>query len=224
MSHTHSFHEGSRSRLTRRDLGRFSGDTLFDRVGRVVCEAECLPRKELYESWEVAKRARRRLRGGVVYDLAAGHGLLAHMLLILDDSSPRAYAVDSREPASASTLRAALSEAWPRLLGRVEHVTADLRDVRASAGDVVVSAHACGELTDATLDVALAARAGVAVLPCCHAERTGDTGGLLGWMDLSLAMDATRAGRLRAAGYHVLAQSIPESITPKNRLLLGWPA
>ena len=37
-----------------------------------------------------------------------------------------------------------------------------------------------------------------------------------------MAMDVTRAGRLRAAGYHVLAQTIPETITPKNRLLLGW--
>ena len=151
-----AFHEGSRSRLTRRDLGRFAGETLFDRVGRVVCEAECLPRKELYESWEVAKRARRRLRGGVVYDLAAGHGLLAHLLLILDDSSPRAFAVDLRQPASAPTLHAALCDAWPRLRGRVEFVQTELQAVRAQVGDVVVSAHACGALTDATLDVALA--------------------------------------------------------------------
>jgi hypothetical protein len=218
----HTFSDGSRSRLTHRDLGRFPGETLFDRVGRVVCEAECLPRKELYESWEVAKRARRRMRGGVVYDLAAGHGLLAHLLLLLDDSSPHAVAVDKRTPPSADTLHAALVAAWPRLAGRVERRVMDLRSVQAAEGDLVVSAHACGSLTDATLDVALASRAGVAVLPCCHADRTGDTGGLLGWMDGALAMDVTRAGRLRAAGYHVLAQTIPETITPKNRLLLGW--
>jgi len=218
----HSFSDGSRSRLTHRDLGRFTGETLFDRVARVVCEAECLPRKELYESWEVAKRARRRMRGGVVYDLAAGHGLLAHLLLLLDDSSPHAVAVDKRTPDSAGPLHAALVAAWPRLEGRIERRVMDLRSVQAAEGDLVVSAHACGALTDATLDVALASRAGVAVLPCCHVDRTGDTGGLLGWMDGALAMDVTRAGRLRAAGYHVLAQTIPETITPKNRLLLGW--
>ena len=218
----HSFSDGSRSRLTHRDVGRFPGETLFDRVGRVVCEAECLPRKELYESWEVAKRARRRMRGGVVYDLAAGHGLLAHLLLLLDDSSPHAVAVDKRTPPSSDTLHAALVAAWPRLEGRIERRVMDLRSVQAAEGDLVVSAHACGGLTDATLDVALASRAGVAVLPCCHVDRTGDTGGLLGWMDGALAMDVTRAGRLRAAGYHVLAQTIPETITPKNRLLLGW--
>ena len=50
----------SRSRLTKRDLPRFAGTTLFDGVARVLCDAECLPRKELFESWEVAKRARSR--------------------------------------------------------------------------------------------------------------------------------------------------------------------
>ena len=219
---THTFSDGSRSRLTHRDLGRFPGDTLFDRVGRVVCEAECLPRKELYESWEVAKRARRRMRGGVVYDLAAGHGLLAHLMLLLDDSSPHAVAVDKRTTDSAEPLHRALVAAWPRLEGRIERRVMDMRSVQAGEGDLVVSAHACGSLTDATLDVALASRARVAVLPCCHADRTGDTGGLAGWMDNALAMDVTRAGRLRAAGYQVLAQTIPETITPKNRLLLGW--
>ena len=68
------FDLSSRSRLTRRDLPRFTGETLFDRVARVVCEAECLPRKELYEAWEVARRVRRRMRGGRVVDLACGHG------------------------------------------------------------------------------------------------------------------------------------------------------
>ena len=54
------FDPGSRSRLTPRDLPRFEGATLFDRVARAVCRASCLPRKELYESWEVARRVRRR--------------------------------------------------------------------------------------------------------------------------------------------------------------------
>ena len=48
------FSHGSKARLTRHDLGRFSAGTLFDRIGRAVCLAECLPRKELYEAWEVA--------------------------------------------------------------------------------------------------------------------------------------------------------------------------
>ena len=48
---------GSRVRLTAHELFRFQGSTLFDHIARVVCTAACLPRKELYESWEVARRA-----------------------------------------------------------------------------------------------------------------------------------------------------------------------
>src|SRR5258705_13842852 len=77
------FSPSSKGRLTDRDLERFPGDSLFDRLGRAVCHAGCLPRKELYEAWEVARRVRRVFRGGRIVDLAAGHGLLAHVLLIL---------------------------------------------------------------------------------------------------------------------------------------------
>jgi hypothetical protein len=96
------FSHASKGRLTTRDLGRFPGSTLFDRVARAVCEAGCLPRKELYEAWEVARRARRGFRGGRVIDLGAGHGLLAHLMLLLDDSSPVALAADKKKPAPAA--------------------------------------------------------------------------------------------------------------------------
>jgi hypothetical protein len=64
-----SFSHSSRARLTDRDLDRFPGNTLFDRLARAVCHAGCLPRKELYESWEVARRSRWLFRGSRVVDL-----------------------------------------------------------------------------------------------------------------------------------------------------------
>jgi hypothetical protein len=109
------FSPASRARLTAHDLGRFPSGTLFDRVWRAVCEAGCLPRKELFEAWEVARRARRWFRGGRVIDLGAGHGLLAQIMLILDDSSPRALAIDAALPDSASRVHDALVKVWPRL-------------------------------------------------------------------------------------------------------------
>jgi len=218
-----AFSPASKNRLTRHDLGRFSGRTLFDRIARAVCEAECLPRKELYEAWETARRARRVFRGGRIVDLAGGHGLAGQILLILDDSSPSALVVDREIPASAATLHEALVGTWPRLSGRVEFAAAQLGDVPLRDDDVVVSVHACGSLTDVVLDRAIAARARVAVLPCCHDARASDTGGLEGWMDAALAIDATRAATLAGAGYRVRTQTIPDAITPKNRLLLGEP-
>jgi len=214
----------SRNRLTERLLPRFPAETLFDRLARSVCRAGCLPRKELYEAWEVARRIRRRFRGGRVVDLACGHGLLAQVLLLLDDSSSHGLAVDRRLPEQTARLAACLKEDWPRLAGRVEFVERDLAEVELQRSDLVVSVHACGGLTDLVLERAVNAGARVAVLPCCHDLDEGDDGGLQGWLDGPLAQDVLRATRLRASGYRVLTQLIPGDITPKNRLLLGEPA
>lgn len=217
------FSPGSKGRLTTYDLARFPADTLFDRLGRAVCQAGCLPRKELYEAWEVARRTRRLFRGGRIVDVGGGHGLLAQVMLLLDDSSPRALVVDPSLPPSTAPVHEALCAAWPRLAGRVDFLRRPLSEVALATGDVVVSSHACGALTDAVLDAAVAANAAVAVLPCCHDAETCDAGPLIGWMDLALAVDTRRAGRLEHRGYRVWTQAIPAAITPKNRLLLGAP-
>src|SRR5881396_1693949 len=128
-----AFSPSSKARLTSHDFDRFSGKTLFDRIGRAVCAAGCLPRKELYESWEMARRTRRLFRGGRVVDLAGGHGLLAQVLLLLDDTSPDAVVVDESIPASAVTLHAALVQQWPRLLDRVRFHTGDIDSVTLTA-------------------------------------------------------------------------------------------
>ena len=221
MASSRAFSPASRGRLTNRDLDRFPGTTLFHRVARAVCHAGCLPRKELYEAWETARRVRRLFRGGRIVDFGAGHGLLAQILLLLDDSSPDALAVDKVVPKSAATLHAALAEAWPRLAGRVTFVSSALEDVVVRPGDLVVSCHACGSLTDLVLDRAAAVRARVAVLPCCHDLAACDSGDLAGWVDGPVAIDIMRAVRLRQRGYRVWTQSIPADITPKNRLLIG---
>ncbi|WP_053552237.1 methyltransferase [Desulfuromonas soudanensis] len=213
----------SRNRLNERHLPLFASETLFDRIARAVCRAGCLPRKELFEAWETARRVRRRFRGGRVVDMACGHGLLAQILLLLDDTSSAALAVDRRIPKSAATLAAALQADWPRLSGRVTFLEQDIGEIPLTPHDLVVSAHACGGLTDLILARAVATGARVAVLPCCHDLESADTGGLLGWMDGPLAVDATRAARLRARGYRVVTQTIPAEITPKNRLLLAEP-
>lgn len=218
------FSPSSKARLTDRDLGRFPGTTLFDRAARAACHAGCLPRKELYEAWEVARRVRRLFRGGRIVDLGGGHGMLAHLLLLLDDSSPRALVVDAALPPSSAKLHEALAAAWPRLAGRVALVTNRMEHFELHAGDLVVSSHACGHLTDVVLERASAVRARVAVLPCCHHLAAGEQGGLTGWVDGATAIDIVRAIRLAQRGYRIWTQTIPEEITPKNRLLMGEPA
>jgi hypothetical protein len=217
------FAPGARGRLTEHDLGRFPGSTLFDRLARAVCTVERLPRKELYEAWEVARRVRRVYRGGRVVDVGGGHGLLAHVMLLLDDSSEEAVVVDPVRPSSSVPLHAALAAAWPRLGNRISFLEGPLDQMALSSSDIVVSSHACGALTDRILEAAVAVRARVAVLPCCHDLDTCDAGPLRGWLDAAMAIDAMRALRLQERGYDVRTQAIPNAITPKNRLLLGAP-
>ena len=218
-----AFSSSSRARLTSYDLGRFPGESLFDRLGRAVCRAGCLPRKELFEAWEMARRTRRVFRGGRIVDLGGGHGMLAHSLLLLDDTSPSAVVVDPAVPPSAAKLHQAIVDGWPRLRGRVEFIAAAAHTVDLAAGDLVVSSHACGPLTDVVIECASSAGARVAVLPCCHDVDTCDAGGLDGWVDAAMAIDIMRATRLKAKGYRVWTLAIPRAITPKNRLLLGTP-
>jgi hypothetical protein len=209
--------------LTTHDLGRFPDDTLFHRIARVVCRAECLPRKELFEAWEVARRVRRRFRGGRVVDLCAGHGLLGHVMLLLDDTSPRALLVDRVFPLSASALADAMVSEWPRLTDRVLRHEGPLDTAVLGEDDVVASVHACGALTDRVIELAAAAGARLAVLPCCHDLDTAETSGLTGWMAGPLAVDVTRAMTLRERGWTVWTHTVPQNITPHNRLLMASP-
>ena len=171
----------------------------------------------------MARRVRRLFRGGRIVDLGGGHGLLAQALLLLDDSSPTALVVDKALPPSTGRVREALVQVWPRLSGRIAFIASPLEHVEILGTDVVVSSHACGRLTDLVLERAVAARARVAVLPCCHNLAVCDDGELAGWIDTALAIDITRAMRLKQHGYRVWTQAIPADITPKNRLLLGAP-
>ena len=213
--------KSSKSRLTAKQLSEYPGTTLFDQIARAVCRAGTLPTKELYEAWEVARRVRRRFRGGRVVDMASGHGLLAHIMLLLDDSSPEALAVDPTIPPNAGKLSQAILSTWPRLAGRIHYIASPLEEVGLFPDDLIVSSHACGTLTDRIIDQSIQAGARLAVLPCCHDLARSDTGGLEGWIDGPLAVDVTRAAHLRKTGYTVYTQHIPGEITPKNRLLMG---
>lgn len=108
---------------------------------------------------------------------------------------------------------------WPSLAERHTVMAADLERAPLQPGDLALGIHACGELTDAIIARAMAARANVALLPCCQDVAPAQF--LTGWLAGPLAIDTLRAVRLQSAGYSVTTHTIETEITPQNRLLLA---
>ena len=213
---------GSRNKLTPSHARFYAGDAIVDIAGRALCAVHCLPRKELHEAYEMAMRVSARSDGGGrVIDLCCGFGLLAQLLLVVDERFTRAVAVDRWLPKNHAIVHEALVGAFPAIAGRVAFVQAPLDDAVIDAGDVVVSAHACGSLTDDVFARAVDAGARAAVLPCCHRTRVRDD--LRGHADPAAVIDDERVQRLRALGYDVDVDAIPAEVSPKNRLLLARP-
>ena len=131
---------GSKSKLRPRDIPSFAHaqPPLFKEVACAVCTASVLPRKELYEAWAVATRVDAAFTGYTrVADLAAGHGLLAWLLLLLAwerGAARTAVCVDVRMPASHDALSAALVARWPRLDGALHYVEGGIDQVVPGLG------------------------------------------------------------------------------------------
>ncbi len=214
---------GSRNKLTPGHARLYPGDGVLDRLGRAICTVECLPRKELHEAWEMAQVVRTAFgygpRSGRVVDLCSGYGLLAQVLLVVDETLASAVAVDARLPPNHQKVHRAVLSEFPALGGRIEFLQARLETVALRPDDLVVSSHACASLTDRVLERASDVGARVAVLPCCHWFRYRVD--LVDHEDPALAIDLERVDRLRAVGYSISTLSIPEDVTPKNRLLIG---
>ena len=187
-----TFRMASRSRLTPMDARRFPGDDAFSTIARAVCDADALPRKELFETWHAAiaitdalgpasldadadattttTTTTKRRRHRRVMDLAGGHGFLAVCMLILNPRLSSAVVVDRRKPDSHERLVSSLANAFPasRLHARLRYVEASIADATPTPCTTLVSVHACGDLSDLVLKLAAEARSPVAVVPCCH--------------------------------------------------------
>ena len=173
-----TFSRASHGRLTAHDLGRFPGESLFDRIARAVCAASACRARSCTKPgrWRGASGA---CAAAAAWSISgAGTGC-----------SPTSCccSTTARLKRSSSTRRCHLHTAaapGARRFGRGSPgacpslVSTD--EVAAGASDLIVSCHGCGRLTDAALDLAIAARARVAVLPCCHDHVDCETGGWLG--------------------------------------------
>mmetsp|Transcript_45835 Transcript_45835/g.76426 ORF Transcript_45835/g.76426 Transcript_45835/m.76426 type:complete len:351 (+) Transcript_45835:2-1054(+) len=252
-----SFHRwSSRKKLIMEHYDLYQGKQLLDELARTICVAGCIPRKELFEAIEVGVRIHEhfsdhtgRLEYPFIVDACSGHGLLAWVLLLLSYPTPEsnntalqaAFCVDRTKPPSARILEDVLLAKWPHLAPRMRFVEGDLQNIRPNRGTLLVSVHACGDLSDALIRFAADSQSALALIPCCHETRlfqqnliclekklpkVGRLAETSLYEDLSTPelvgiMDSRRVEKLRVSGFHVKEEHISSDITPKNLLILA---
>ncbi len=190
-----------------------------------LAERRAINIKEVLESFETFSRIRRRLRAPVVADLCCGHGLTGLIFAAVERSVEQVVLLDYKKPPKADLVVEAVVEAAPWAAKKIRWVENRIEDAdqHIDAGASIVAVHACGVRTDRAIDAAVAIEAGaVALLPCCY-KHTGRSApkGLRDAFGAELTTDIERTYRLEAAGWKVAWATIPEAITPMNRLLIG---
>jgi len=231
----------SKRKLKPKDAERFAKaePAFFSELAAVVCRTGILPEKELHECWQMAQIVHRLFPKILhVADIAAGHGLLGWILVLLArlDVNPiprTAVAVDIIRPKSADVLAKAFKQNWPDFAEAVHYVEGSIDAVRAGDGPrtLLVAVHACGSLSDRVLIAAIASGSPVAIMPCCHSLRNQvQTLSVLETLSGRSvesgaghpeSIDQFRKDVLSSLGYAVSEESIQPEITAFHRIIIG---
>mmetsp|Transcript_23669 Transcript_23669/g.58021 ORF Transcript_23669/g.58021 Transcript_23669/m.58021 type:complete len:450 (+) Transcript_23669:211-1560(+) len=200
---------------------------LFIRFARVICNADCVVRKELFETWAMALHVHDHFPNVLRFaDMASGHGLLSWALLLLNENRT-AICVDVRMPKSAEKLRDAFCAEWPHLEGRWDFVEGKLEYVEPAPSTLIVGVHCCGPLSDKVVDLAIKGKSPLALVPCCHTNKHLSKEQRQDIMKQSWTLadwiDKHRIDRLEEANFDVVEGTIPKVFTPKNRIILATP-
>ncbi|HZV01041.1 MAG TPA: methyltransferase [Planctomycetota bacterium] len=205
----------SRKRLHPGAAINYPGDTVHDRVARALASASCIPRKEFFESWSFVNRIRRHIDADVVWDLCAGHGLVAFLLALLEPQLRVVRAIDKRKPLSFERMRVVLAPLDEARVAKVSFEEVSLGKLEPPRDRVFLTAvHACGRRTDEAIEIALAARSSIAVLPCCHDVSEVEVPEAIRqrWSKKE-AVDIARIYKLHAAGWRTLSRKVDEDVT-----------
>lgn len=202
----------------------FPTENLPDRLARALAENRAVHIKELLEAFEFFARVRKRMRNREMVDLCAGHGLAGLIFALCEPTVERVQLVDHRRPESFDRIWKAFVDVAPWVREKVTYQESPLdQSLRLPAGASVLLVHACGALTDEGLTHAMNCGGSVAAMPCCYGKaEPARVGGLSQPFGREAAIDISRSYKLADAGYQVDWGSIPEAITPKNRVLIGW--
>jgi hypothetical protein len=218
---------GSKTRIGRNALPHFAGDSLAERLVRELAAERALPIKEVAEAFEFFAAARKYLRRTpTIVDLCSGHGLAGILFAAFERRTQEVLLCDRRKPLCFEHVWRACTRAAPWIEPKVRYVEGDLEETRAALppGSAVLGVHPCGTLTDTCIEIALALGGPLAVLPCCRANAKNTAPqGLRQALGEDVAYDVERTYALERGGLRVRWRTIPEAITPMNRVLIGVP-
>lgn len=218
---------GSKTRIGRNTLALFTGDGLADLLVRELAHERALPIKEVAESFEFFAVTRKHLRRNeVVVDLCSGHGLAGVLFAAFERRVGEVLLCDRRRPDAFERVLRAATRVCPWLAQKIRYIEGPLAETRPRLprGAAVLGVHACGSLTDTCLEIAADLGGPVAVLPCCrsHARNPAPVG-LRAALGEDVAYDVHRSYGLDERGYEVRWRTIPDAITPMNRVLIALP-
>lgn len=205
----------------------FASDSLQDKLVRAIADQRILSAKELVETFEFFSRVRKTIRAASVADLCCGHGLLGILFAVFERKVERVILLDKIEPESRAKLIAAVAGVAPWISDKVgsEQAKIDAAAECLPPACSIVSAHACGVLSDQCIDIAIATQAPLAILPCCYPKSSCDAPpAIRAAFGLEAAYDIDRTYRLESSGYLVRWAEIPRVITPMNRILIARKA
>ena len=196
------------------------------KVLEALAESRCIKVKEVVESFEFHSCVQRRLKHKKIVDLCCGHGLTGLLFAIFNPEVKQVWLLDQEESPSARNVSAALHRAFPALEGRVRRITSRLQDFEETLDEDtgLIAIHACGPRTDLCLDLAIKNNCAIVAMPCCYTG-TGkeEPIGIRRSLGTRTATDVGRTYRLSRAGYIVEWETIPEAITPMNRVIMAHP-
>ena len=204
----------------------FRNDTLQDQLVRSIAANRLLPIKEVLESFEFFARVRKQTRAPAVADLCCGHGLIGLLFGLFEKRVERVMLVDRQTPDSRQKLIEVVDSIAPWVKTKIENVQQKIEPGQQQFPDrcSVVSAHACGVLSDMCIDLAIETGGPLAVLPCCYPRAACSAPlALQTALGLKTAFDVDRTYRLKNAGYRVRWTAIPAMISPMNRVICAIP-
>lgn len=218
---------GSRTRIGPAQLPLFAGDGLAPRLARELARERALPVKEVAEAFEFFAVVRPHLRHATtVVDLFSGHGLAGVLFAAFERGTSEVLLCDRRRPAGFERVRRACLRVAPWIEAKVRYVEGDLkrRSPRFPAGSALLGVHACGVLTDTCIELGLEHGGPFAVMPCCraHAQNPAPEG-LRQALGEDVAYDVDRTYAIERGGYRVRWRTIPDAVTPMNRVLIATP-